>query len=166
VTASRLAPVISRRLSPHAVLPLGCVMVIAAELLFVLDRSHLWLVFVVLGLAGLGVGCTFAAMPGLIVRAVPASETGSAMSFNQVLRYVGYSLGSALSATVLAAHTPAGQALPTNSGYTAAALVGIGVLAVAAVLSAVLPHRGQDGPEADLELVEESVVDAVPATVR
>ena len=41
--------------------------------------------------AGLGVGCTFAALPGLIVAAVPPAETGSAMSFSQVLRYVGYS---------------------------------------------------------------------------
>ena len=74
-----------------------------ATLLFVVARGQLWEMFVIMGLAGLGVGCTFAALPGLIVRSVPPEETGSAMSFNQVLRYVGYAVGSALSATILAA---------------------------------------------------------------
>jgi MFS family permease len=160
VAASRVAPVISRRVSPNAVLPLGCATFIGADLLFVLDRSHLWQVFLVMGIAGLGVGCTFAALPSLIVRAVPASETGSAMSFNQVLRYVGASLGSVLSATVLQAHTPPGQRFPTDAGYTVAALVGCGILALAGVLSAVLPDRGVG--ELDELLAEESVADAVP----
>jgi predicted MFS family arabinose efflux permease len=161
VVASKLAPAIGRW-SQRAVLPLGCGIFIAAELLFVLDRGSLWEVFVVMGLAGLGVGCTFAAVPGLIVAAVPAHETGSAMSFNQVLRYVGYSVGSALSATVLEAHTPSGSPLPTSSGYTMAAVVGIGVLAVAGVLSAVL---GREAAEPDELLVEESLVDGVPVAV-
>ncbi|MGB8649352.1 MAG: MFS transporter [Mycobacteriales bacterium] len=162
VTASRLAPAIGRRIGQRAVLPVGCTIFVLAELLFVLDRSALWQVFVVMGLAGLGVGCTFAAMPGLIVASVPPHETGSAMSFNQVLRYVGYSLGSALSATVLAAHTPAGSPFPTDRGYTTAALVGIAILVVAAVVSAVLPARTA---EPDEELLEESLVDGVPVGV-
>jgi predicted MFS family arabinose efflux permease len=163
VAASRVAPVISRRVSPNAVLPLGCAIFIAALLLFVLDRSQLWQVFVVMGIAGLGMGCTFAALPGLIVRAVPASETGSAMSFNQVLRYVGCSLGSVLSATVLQAHTPHGHSLPTDHGYTVAAVVGIGFLALAGVLSAVLPDRRV--VDLDELLGKESIADAVTAGV-
>jgi MFS family permease len=155
VTASRLAPAVGHRFGQRAVLPLGCVVFLVAEVLFVLDRGALWQLFVVMGLAGLGVGCTFAALPGLIVSSVPPHETGSAMSFNQVLRYIGYSTGSALSATVLEAHTPAGSPYPTDRGYTVAALIGIAVLVVAAVLSAVLPARAG---EPDEELVEESLV--------
>lgn len=161
VTASRVAPLIAHRFSQHAVLPAGCLIVIAAELLFVANRQHMWNIYLVMGIAGLGVGTAFAAMPGLIVRSVPPEETGSAMSFNQVLRYVGYSLGSALSATVLSAHTPAGRALPTNDGYTMAALIGAAILLFAAVLSAILPLQGRES-EADTMLIEESVVDAVP----
>src|SRR3712207_9536693 len=48
--------------------------------------------------------------------ALPIS--GSAMSLNQVLRYVGFALGSALTATVLAAATPSGAAAPAAGGYT------------------------------------------------
>jgi predicted MFS family arabinose efflux permease len=141
VTASRLAPLVSRRFGQRAVLPLGCVILIAAELLFALDRGGLWQVCLALGLAGLGVGCTFAALPGLIVAAVPAHETASAMSFNQVLRYVGYSTGSALSATVLEAHPGVGSPFPADSGYTVAALIGVGVLVFALILCTVLPAR-------------------------
>lgn len=141
VVASRITPYLARTCTPRAILPLGCAIFVAAELLFVLDRGHLWELFVIMGVAGLGVGFTFAALPALIVAAVPETETGSALSVNQVLRYLGYSLGSALSATVLQAHTAPGARLPGDSGYTTAALVGIGVLALGGVLSVLLPER-------------------------
>lgn len=161
--ASRVAPALGRRFGQRAVLPIGCALFIAANLLFAFERTSPWEVALVMAVAGLGMGCTFAALPGLIVASVPAHETGSAMSFNQVLRYVGYSMGSALSATVLEAHTPTGQVLPTGGGYTTVALLGIAVLLVAGVVSAVVPGR-EVAP--DEELVEESLVDAVPAGTR
>ena len=139
--SSRVAPALARRVGQRAVLPIGCGVFVLANLLFAFERGSYGSVVLVMALAGLGIGCTFAALPGLIVASVPAHETGSAMSFNQVLRYVGYSAGSALSATVLEAHTPHGQLLPTAGGYTTVALLGIAVLVVAGVVSAVLPRR-------------------------
>ena len=160
--SSRVAPLLAHRFGQRAVLPIGCGVFVAANLLFALERGSTTSVAVVMALGGLGVGCTFAALPGLIVGSVPAHETGSAMSFNQVLRYVGYSTGSALSATVLEAHTPAGQLLPEARGYTIVALLGIAVLVVAGVVSAVVPGR-ETAP--DRELAEESVMDGVPVAV-
>jgi predicted MFS family arabinose efflux permease len=159
VTASRVAPLIARRTSPDLVLPAGCAIFVAAALMFVFARGQLWEVFVVMAVAGLGVGCTFAALPGLIVRSVPPEETGSAMSFNQVLRYVGYAIGSALSATILAAHTPTGRALPLAGGYEVVAVLGSVVLTVAAVVSFLLPRIGV---AFDRVLVDETIADAVP----
>lgn len=156
--SSRIAPLFARRFGQRSVLPIGCTIFIGANLLFALQRDHLWEVALVMAVAGLGIGCTFAALPGLIVANVPAHETGSAMSFNQVLRYIGYSTGSALSATVLEAHTPAGSALPTDDGYTTVAVVAIVVLVFAAVLSAALPGR-EAAPD------EELVLESLPATV-
>ncbi|CAO5153860.1 MFS transporter [Frankia sp. AiPs1] len=91
-------------------------------------------------LFGFGIGFAFAAMPALIISAVPRHETGSATSFNQVLRTAGGALGSALGAALLAAHVPAGSALPTNHGYTVAFVVA-GAVSVLAGLSA-LALRG------------------------
>jgi MFS family permease len=143
VAASRVAPLVSRRGAPEAVLPFGCLLFLAALATFAFARTQLWEVLVAMLLAGLGVGCTFAALPGLVVRGVPASETGSAMSFNQVLRYVGFSTGSAASAAVLAAATPAGRALPDGGGYTTAALIGCSTWAVTGVLAVLLPRVGR-----------------------
>jgi predicted MFS family arabinose efflux permease len=146
VAASRVAPLLARRTSPDLVLPIGSLLFLAAMASFALARGSLWMIFITMGVAGLGVGCTFAAMPGLIVGAVPAAETGSATSVNQVLRTVGYSAGSALSATVLEAHTAVGQALPDAGGYATAAWLGCGVWVVTAVLSYAIPHRRHAPP--------------------
>ena len=144
VVGSRVAPVIARRFGIDRVLPFGCGVFLLAMTFFLLERSTLSEVLVVMGLAGLGVGCTFAAMPGLVMRAVPASETGSAISVNQVLRTVGYSMGSALTGTVLEGYTPAGRTLPTGGGYAACAVLGIGIWVVTGVVSFLLPGRDPD----------------------
>jgi len=106
-------------------------------------------------------------MPGLVVSAVPAQETGSAISFNQVLRTIGYSTGSVLGAVVLEGHTPAGQLLPTDSGYQAAAWLGCAVWIVAMVVTIVVPRRraaAQQLVTADEEiLMDESIADAETA---
>ena len=141
VVGSRVAPLVGRRWGIDRMLPFGCAIFLVAMTTFLLERSTLAACLVVMGLAGLGVGCTFAAMPGLVMRAVPVSETGSAISVNQVLRTVGYSMGSALSGTVLEGFTPRGQALPTGGGYAACALLGIGIWVVTGVVSFLLPGR-------------------------
>ncbi|MCU1676577.1 MAG: transporter [Frankiales bacterium] len=161
VASSKVMPLLARRTSPDLVLPLGCAVLVASMVSFLIAHSQLWQVFLTMALAGLGVGCTFAAMPGLIVRAVPPHETGSAMSFNQVLRTVGYSMGSAISATVLQAHTPAGARLPTIGGYETAAMLGLTACAATMVISFVLPRAGRALPSGvDEELLVQESVDA------
>jgi MFS family permease len=144
--ASFLAGLVARPLDrlggPRLALPVGALLLGIGTLLFGFFRESLWELFLAMAVAGLGVGTTFAALPGLITSAVPARETGSAMSVNQVLRYVGFAVGSALSATVLEAATPAGAALPGSGGYGAVALIGCGGCVLLGVLTATLP-RGQ-----------------------
>ncbi|OIJ94729.1 MFS transporter [Streptomyces sp. MUSC 14] len=142
VLSSKVVPALARRTAPVLVLPIGCGLSLLSILVFLFARDRLWESFVVMAIAGLGVGCTFAVLPGLIVGAVPAQETGSAVSFNQVLRYVGYSTGSALSAAVLQAHTTPGHALPAGDGYRTAALIGCAVWVLVAVVTIVLPRHG------------------------
>ncbi|MFK0296574.1 MFS transporter [Streptomyces sp. NPDC090442] len=149
VVASRAQRRLSRHLSPRAVLALSCLVCLGALVFFTLAHSALWQLFVAMGMAGLGIGCAFAVIPQLIVLAVPATETGSAMSFNQVLRCVGYTIGSALSATVLQSHTAAGQLLPTAGGYSAAGLVGVLSAAAAVLLALVLSPRHRPAAAAE-----------------
>jgi MFS family permease len=139
--ASRLARPLERAVGSRLVLPIGAVVLGVGELLAGFVRADLWQLFAAMAVAGLGVGTVFAALPGLIVAAVPARETGSAMSLNQVLRYIGFAVGSALSATVLEAATARGQLFPDSSGYEAIGLIGVGSCVALAVLTAVLPGR-------------------------
>ncbi len=140
-TASRVARRLDRFGGPRLVLPVGAAVLGAGELLFAFVRADLWQLFAAMAVAGFGVGTVFAALPGLIVAAVPAGETGSAMSLNQVLRYIGFALGSALSATVLEAQTRAGEAFPPSSGYTAIGLIGAVACLALGLLTALLPTR-------------------------
>ncbi|WP_327287457.1 MFS transporter [Streptomyces sp. NBC_01198] len=167
VASSKLVPLLTRRTSAAMVLPIGCGISLLSMVVFLLARGSLWELFLVMGVAGLGVGCTFAVMPGLIVNAVPAHETGSAISFNQVLRTIGYTTGSVLSAVVLEAHTASGRLLPANSGYQAAAWLGCAIWVVTAVVAVVLPGRATAArrtvapvPVDEEILMDESIADA------
>ncbi len=90
---------------------------------------------------GFGVGCVYAVNPLQITDGVPAAETGSAMSFYQVVRTAAYSVGSALSATVLVLYLPHGQAFPSDEGYSVAAWVCTGVLVAALAASLAFIRR-------------------------
>jgi len=88
-----------------------------------------------------GIGLAFAAMPNLIIDAVPARQTGEATGFNALVRSVGSSLGSQVSATILAASAVAG--IPTDQGFTDA----FGVSAVVAACAGVVALRIPRAPE-------------------
>ena len=97
---------------------------------------------------GFGVGSFSAPMPEVILAVTPQRETSSAMSFNQVVRSVGFSLGSALGGLVLAAGTDTGHLFPIDGAYTTAALVGIAAMSLTALTSLVLAR--QRGPEIEV----------------
>jgi MFS family permease len=139
LAGARMLPLSIRLVGARNLLPVGCLVVAAGGLVFALFDDHLWGAFAMMGVLGLGYGLTYAAIPGIIVRAVPESETGSATGFYQVVRYIGFSLGSALAASVLASHTPAGSQLPELAGYTTVIWIGIAICVAAAVLAWVMP---------------------------
>jgi len=142
VLSGRLARLLADRAGSSAVLPIAALVQSGSFILFALTRTELWQLFLVMAVAGLGVGAAFAAFPALIVAAVPPSETGSAMSLNQVLRYVGFALGSALTATVLEAATPNGRPAPAADGYTVLAAVGFAVCLLTALVTWMVNRRG------------------------
>ncbi|MGI5140265.1 MULTISPECIES: MFS transporter [unclassified Streptomyces] len=151
LSASRAVPLVAQRLSWRLTLPLSCGVILLSMLWFGLNRSGLWELFVVMGVAGLGVGCVFALVPGLVVNSVPAREVGSAIGFNQVLRYVGFATGSALSAAVLESHTRVGAVLPDPVGYRFAAVLGCAICAAGAVTAIVLPGRRRSQPDVPVD---------------
>ncbi|WP_433164834.1 MFS transporter [Kribbella sp. CA-247076] len=130
--AGRLVPRFRDRYGAGGLLAAGTTVVLTAFPVFALARGHLAGPVIAMSILGFGVGAFFAAMPAVILSEVPAAETAGAMSVNQVVRSVGFSIGSALGGLVLAAHTT--EVFPRESGYTEAAWIGAATTAVTLLL--------------------------------
>jgi len=136
--AGRVSPHLLRRMTAPALLSAATTVVLAAYLLFATARGNLAGPLLAMSLLGLGVGGFSAAMPAVILQVTPEQETASAMGVNQVVRSTGFSLGSTLSALVLAAYTAGGAVFPASQGYATAVVAGAGVTALALVIGLTL----------------------------
>jgi predicted MFS family arabinose efflux permease len=135
------------RLAARALLAASTAVVLVAFVFFAVARANLAEPVVTLAVLGFGVGAFSAAMPGVILAATPKAETASAMSVNQVVRSVGFSIGSAVAGLILAAYTTG--RFPQQTGYTAAAWTGAATTAatlfVVAALRPLPPTAGRPG---------------------
>jgi MFS family permease len=154
-----VAAKVGARIGRSRVVPIGALLMATAAFFFAATGGAVWEGFVATGIAGIGVGFSFAAMPGLIVRSIPPHETGSALGFFQVVRTVGFALGSGVSGSILAAYTLAGHSLPSRAGFTVAMAVGGGVSVVAALVSSRLGHTR---PAVHDRVFEPAIVTAEP----
>lgn len=103
-----------------------------------------WGLMLVVAICGAGTGFAYGAMPALIMSAVPPSETGSANSFNTLMRSVGTSVAAAVVGVVLAQMSVAvggGHTIPTEAGFRTGLLIGCGVALVAAAIATAIPGR-------------------------
>jgi predicted MFS family arabinose efflux permease len=133
-----VAGFLAGRLTPRSVSRWGAARTVAANttvvafgfIVFAMGRTSVAGPVVAVAVLGLGVGAVSAAMPAMILAATAPRETASAMSVNQVVRSVGFSMGSALGGLLLSAHVLA-NGFPTQGGYLLAAVVG-GLLALGA----------------------------------
>jgi MFS family permease len=140
-----IASPLAVRLGRHrgARLPLQAGTVCAAVALAALAVLHGRLAdFYVTGLVlGAGYGLAFASIGILVVQTAPAHQTGVATGINTIVRTVGGAVGAQVAAAILAAHSPAAQGPPTESGHTLGFAV-FAVLAVAALAAAgAVPRR-------------------------
>lgn len=131
VLGSRISLWVGRRVDPGRVLPVGCALYLLSTVQLALFHDHVWQALLSMTLAGLGSGSTFATLPVLLVRAVPEAETSSALAFNQVLRYIGFSVGSAVGVTVLALVS---GPVPDERGFATAMAVNAAVWVLAIVV--------------------------------
>jgi MFS family permease len=126
-----LSGIVGRRLGNKYPLALGGA--IASVGLFVLGLEHgSQLALVACSTVFFcGAGLAYAAMPNLIVEAVPPAQTGEATGVNVLVRAVGFSLGAQVCAAALARTTVDGSP-PTDGGFTTALLISAGVALIAA----------------------------------
>ncbi|MFE4952320.1 hypothetical protein ACFQ9V_19615 [Leifsonia sp. NPDC056665] len=111
--------------------------------LLAVGAGSLALVLLAMTVLGFGVGGVSAVMPRLVLEGVPAPETASVLSINQIVRSVGFSIGSALAGLLLAAATPAGALLPPAGGYVAASLWVLPLLAAGTLIVTLRPSSSR-----------------------
>ena len=144
---------ISARKGPRTSLMVGAFIIMVGYALTLVLRSSPWEVMVAMMVVGGGIGIAYAAMPALIMGAVPLHETGAANGLNSLMRALGTSLSSAAVSVVLAASTLklGSVALPTDSAFTLAIWLTIAACVVAIGLALLIPRQM---PERLLEVVE------------
>jgi MFS family permease len=137
---------ISRRFGPKVSLALGAFVAAAGLALLAVAHDTVLALLAFNLVLSVGIAFAFAAMPTLIMEAVPAHETGEATGFNTLMRSVGAALGSQVTAALLAGETIGRSAVPAEHAYTTAFAVCAVVAAVAALVSIAIPTgpRGQE----------------------
>lgn len=143
-----LSPVsagITSRYGPRVTLACGATAVGLGYLMAYLLHSEIWHIVLASMIIGAGVGLAYAAMPALIMGAVPLRESAAANSLNTLMRSIGTTASAAVIGVVLAAMTQrVGDAVvPALEGFRTTFLIAI-VAAGAALLftGCIPPARG------------------------
>lgn len=116
---SSVAARFSARTSPRWSVALGCVIVTVAYVVAMFAMSEIWQILVIATLLGFGVAFAYAAIPLLIMRSVPSTETAAANGLNAVMRSLGSTLASAILGLLLASSAvPIGDhAVPSADAF-------------------------------------------------
>ncbi|MDO3401120.1 MFS transporter [Mycolicibacterium neoaurum] len=127
---------------PKPLLIAGAAIMGSGYVVAVLADLHAGHILVINILIGIGIGLGYAAMPTLIMRAVPASETGAANGLNTLMRSLGTATAAAVIAAVLtrSAEVVQGVPVPSATGFHAAFLFGLGAAALCTVIAVFIPR--------------------------
>jgi MFS family permease len=127
---------------PRTSLAVGIVVIGCGYVSALFLRDEPWQITLATVYIGAGIGIAYAAMPALIMGAVPITETAAANGLNALMRSMGTSLSSAVISVVLAHEVlrlgPA--VLPSSHGFTIALLISIGAAVVALGFSLAIPR--------------------------
>ncbi|MDU0367019.1 MFS transporter [Microbacterium sp. KSW4-17] len=140
---SPISGTLARTIGPRVLLVAGSISLILAYGFSLIFSTEVWHFVVANVLIGFGIGFGYAAMPMLIMRAVPPTETGASNGLNALARSLGTSTAAAIVGVVLATlSTGDGETrVPTAQAFQVSFLLGIGAAAVALVLALLIPTR-------------------------
>jgi len=149
-----MAPVAAwsiRRVSPQVTLLSGCLIMGLAYIGRVFLSENLAQVVIGSIIVATGTSLVYSAMPTLIMRAVPVTETASANGLNVLLRSMGTSTASAVVAATFTASatTVAGQLVPTADALTLLYWLSAAMAFGAAVVALQTMRMRDFAPEAD-----------------
>ncbi|WP_241385256.1 MFS transporter [Rhodococcus sp. CH91] len=149
-----LSPVSARittRFGARVTLACGATLVGLGYLMAYLLHQELWHIIGASMFIGAGVGLAYAAMPALIMGAVPLHQSAAANSLNALMRSIGTTSAAAVVGVMLAAMTQrvGDSVVPALEGFRASFLVAVGAAVVALVFTALIPSPGRTLRRAD-----------------
>jgi MFS family permease len=132
---------ISRVRGPKTSLILGAAIIALGYAIALVLVQAVWQIILVICVIGAGIAVAYAAMPALIMAAVPLSETASANGFNSLMRSIGTSIAGAVIGVVLANSTRpfAGIPLPTMTGFRIGFAIACAASIAAMLITALIP---------------------------
>ncbi|GAA2578651.1 hypothetical protein GCM10010411_08960 [Actinomadura fulvescens] len=139
--AGMSAGLLDRWIGSRAVLLVDAVATGAGYGFLAFEHGAMWQLYLGGTVRGVGLGFAYAAVANLVVAAVPLSETGVATGINTLIRTVGASLGTQVSAVLVAASVTAG--LPGERGFTIGFAVSGVLMAGVLVVALIAPRRGE-----------------------
>jgi EmrB/QacA subfamily drug resistance transporter len=155
---SPIAGRLERSIGPKPLLIVGAVVIAASYVGTLLVDLNVVLVLVFNVLIGVGIGLGYAAMPTLIMQAVPRHETGAANGLNTLMRSLGTSVAAAVVAVILTrSSVPMGDTtVPTAAGFDAAFACGLAAAVACAVIAALIP-KPRPHPQEQVSLPEGAI---------
>ena len=149
---SPLSGLLERKVGARRLFTTGTVAIVLSYAFVLIWSTEVWHMLVANIGIGIGIGFTFAAIPMIIMRSVPAHETGASNGLNALFRSVGTSTASAVMGGVLAAMTVDvdGVAVPTRQAFEVCFWLAIAVGVVAVVLSLLIPKQFTAEPRPSL----------------
>lgn len=139
---SPAAGAVERRWGPKPLLILGAAVLALSYGLALLFHAEAWQILLVTVVLGVGVGLGYAAMPALIMQAVPRDESGAANGLNALMRSLGTSAAAAVTGAILAQSvtTIGGVTGPSSSGFLLTLTLGLGAAVLCVIVAAFIPR--------------------------
>jgi MFS family permease len=146
VTMMVMSPVAARMiatLGARGLLVIGALLLAVSYLLVLFFMTQVWQILVAAAIAGAGAGLGYAAMPTLIMHAVPTTETAAANGLNALMRSLGTTTASAVIGSLLAtiAIKVGSVSIPTATGFHVVFAVAAGASVVSALIAFSIPRR-------------------------
>lgn len=138
-----------QRVGAKPTLVLGAAVLGAGYLVAAFLMDTPWQLLIASCVTSAGVGIGYAAMPTLILAAVPWREAASAVGINALMRSVGTTVAAAVMAMLLTGSTTsfAGLQVPTESAFRLCFVVGASAAFLGMLIAAAIPLSRRTGAD-------------------
>ncbi len=130
---------LSDRYGPQTAVALAAAVIAVGYVVRFFTSHELWTIIVGATVVAVGSGLAYAALPMLIMQAVPVAETAAANGQNMLMRMIGQAASATAATTVLAHYSLDGR--PTLHAYLLVFLIASGVAVVALATALAAPRR-------------------------